>query len=166
MATDTKTETLTRLRRKIADTEATLDALRHKLAKAEAADDGSPTPVCGLDLLWQAALPMSRTRSSKHRCRTAWNRLPKSERPQLSVAIAALKAWNRCDEWRKNDNTFAPGLHRFISERMWEALPEGSKADPLSRYRCTPARPAQAPGEGVTDAAEIASLLSLKYHEP
>ncbi len=155
--------TIAALQRRIADTEATLGSLRQKLAKALAKDAGTPAPICGLDLLWKAALPMSRKRSSKHLCRAAWNRLPKHERPAVADAIAALKAWNRCDEWRKNDAMFAPGLHRFISERKWEDLPEGGHADPLARYRCTaPKNQLVDPNDLVTDPASIRELLGLK----
>lgn len=79
--------------------EATAASLRKKLAEAEAVADqlrakltGGPIPLSGLELLWQAALPKSRERSSKHRCRTAWNRIPQGERPRMEVMIAALKA--------------------------------------------------------------------------
>jgi len=155
--------TIEALRRQVAADEAALGTLKAKLAKAEAAERGEPAPTFGLDLLWKAALPMSRKRSSKHLCRVAWNRLPQAERPPVAVAVAALKAWNRDDEWRKNDGMFAPGLHRFISERKWEDLPEGSRSDPLARYRCTVKPiPTRDPGESITDRAEIASLLSLK----
>jgi hypothetical protein len=114
--------TIESIRRQVAQAEAALGSLRAKLAKAEAKDSSGwlDTPTCGLDALWAAALPMSRQRSSKHRCRVAWARLPKSERPPLALAIAALETWNRCEQWRGNDNLYAPGLHRFISERMWE----------------------------------------------
>lgn len=153
------------LLRNIAETEATLGTLRAKLAKLEAAEAGEAPPLCGLDLLWAAALPMSRQRSSKHRCRGAWARLPAAVRPPIAVAVAALKAWNRCDEWYKNDNMFAPGLHRFIADRMWEDLPESSKADPLARYRSTPKPlPAKPADEAELSPAEIARLLSL--HQP
>ena len=155
--------TIAALTRRIADTEATLGSLRSKLAKAQAKDTGVQAPPSGLDLLWKAALPMSRKRSSKHLCRVAWNRLPQSERPLVADAVTALKAWNRDDEWRKNDGMFAPGLHRFISERKWEDLPEGSRADPLARYRCaTPKIQPQNPADSVTDREEIRALLSLK----
>jgi|GEM_PF-4473962 len=155
--------TIAALTRRIADTEATLGSLRSKLAKAQAKDTGVQPPPSGLDLLWKAALPMSRKRSSKHLCRAAWNRLPQAERPLVADAITALKSWNRDDEWRKNDGMFAPGLHRFISERKWEDLPEGSHADPLARYRCTAPKSQPIPASDlVTDHNEIRALLGLK----
>lgn len=156
--------TIESLRRQVADAEATLGALRAKLDRMEAKETGGwiDAPTCGLDQLWAAALPMARQRSSKHRCRVAWARLPKHERPLLSVALSALSAWNRCDQWRSNDNLYVPGLHRFISERMWESLPENSKADPLARYRSTQKPvPIQDPADTVTDPAEIARLLKM-----
>ncbi len=163
MAKTEQPKTLAALKLALAHCEATAGGLRNKIAKLEAAEAGQPAPPCGLDLLWAAALPMSRQRSSKHRCRVAWSRLPKAEVPTIAEAVAALKAWNRSDGWRSSDHLYAPGLHRFISERMWESLPENSKADPLARYRCaaTPA-PTQDDVEAVTNAADIRALLGLK----
>lgn len=150
------------LRKKLADAEAVVDQLRAKLAILEARLHGGPVPLSGLEILWQTALPKSRERSSKHRCRTAWNRIPQAERPRVETMIAALKAWNRCDGWKKDGNLYAPGLHRFIAERMWEDLPEEEKA--RSRYRSapTPAPAPRDPSEEITDPAEIAKLLSVR----
>jgi hypothetical protein len=149
------------LRKKLADAEAVADQLRAKLAVVEAKLSGAPAPVSGLEILWQTALPMARQRSSKHLCRQEWNRLPQAERPRVEALLAALKAWNRCDEWKKDGSQYAPGLHKFIKNRMWESLPEGQAAP--SRYRSAPkALPAPAPEDIVTDRAEIAKLLSLR----
>ena len=150
------------LRKKLAAAAATADQLRAKLALIEARITGGPIPLSGLEILWQAALPMSRQRSSKHRCRTAWNRIPIAERPRIETMIAALKAWNRCEEWKKDGNQFAPGLHRFIAERMWEDLPESSSRDVAARYRTTPKPIPQPTGEEITDPLEIARLLSVR----
>lgn len=160
--------TIESLRRQVAEAEATLGALRAKLARLEAKESGGEVPVCGLDLLWDAALPMSRQRSSRQRCRQAWSRLPASARPAVVVAVAALQAWNRCDQWRSNDNLYAPGLHRFISERMWESLPEKSKATaPLQRNMSSPAPAVQGhQADAVTDQAEIARLLGRPIVTP
>lgn len=110
------------LRRKIAVAEATLQTLRDKLAKTEAKITGAPTPLTGLDHLWKAALPKSRERSSKQLCRVEWNRIPSGERPTIPEAITALKAWNRCEQWRKDSHDYVPGLHRWIKARMWEEI--------------------------------------------
>ena len=154
--------TIDSLRRALAEAEATAGGLRAKLAKLEAAELGEAAPVFGMDLLWDAALPMSRQRSSKHRCRKAWEALPKAARPTIAEAIIALKAWNKSDQWFASDNLFAPGLHRFISDRMWETLPENKRA-PIHRNMSKPQPLAQQRrGEGVTDPAEIARLLGIK----
>ncbi len=152
------------LRKKLAASEATSEILRGKLAKIVAQLDNAPAPVTGLDLLWKAALPMSRTRSSKVQCRTQWNRIPVDERPTVQAAIDALKVWNRCSEWKKDGNLYAPGLHRYIQNRMWEDLPEGySPGDGLARYRSVPKPlPQHDPSEEITDPAEIAKFLSMK----
>lgn len=149
------------LRRKLGEAEAVADQLRAKLLLAEAKLTGGAIPLSGLELLWQAALPKSRERSSKHRCRTAWNRIPVAERPRIETLLAALKAWCRCEAWKADGGLYAPGLHRFISERMWEDLPEVEKA-----RRRTPGvaeRKAVLPQseEGITDPTEIAQWLCL-----
>lgn len=150
------------LRRRIAETQADLDNLRAKLASAEARLSGESAPVVsGLDMLWKIALPIARNRSSKHLCRKAWNMIPKGERPTIETMINALKIWNRCIEWKKDGNQFVPALDRWIKERRWEDLPE--VPTPSARYQTIQkALPQIAPGEAVTDRAEIAALLSLK----
>lgn len=133
-----------KLRKKIADTEAILADLRDKLAKLESGSTGNtaapaePPQPSGLDLLWKAALAKSRERSSKQQCRVAWNRIPKAEQPKFPVLMAALQAWNKCEQWTKDANAYAIGLHLFIQRRMWEDVPE--VRDPLARYR-TPPKP-------------------------
>lgn len=147
-----------RLRRQIAEGEAGLDQLRAKLAIIEAKLTGGPVPLSGLEILWQTALPMGRNRSSKVQCRTEWNRIPQNERPRVEDMISALKVWNRCEEWKKDGNSYVPGLHRWIKARQWENLPEVSTRDGLARYRNTPKPvPQTAPEDAATpeDIAEI-----------
>jgi hypothetical protein len=150
-------ESAEKLRRQIAELEARLDALRIRLAKAEAevAGDGKrPLPKTGLDLLWEAALPKARERSSRHRCRVEWNKIPVAERPTVRALIDALKAWNRCEAWRCDGHMFAPGLHRFIKERMWEDLPEDSRR--LARREAPKPAPPQRTAE---DEAALREFL-------
>jgi hypothetical protein len=153
-----KAAKIAKLRKEIALLEAQLGGLREDLARLERAP-GDQSPVSGLDLLWNAALPKSRERSSRHQCRVAWNSIPKHERPDLETAVAALRAWNKCEEWSKEGGKFAPGLHLFISRRRWEDVPE--VRDPIARYR--PAKPtAPAPvakEEDFASEAEIAAIL-------
>jgi hypothetical protein len=158
---DKITSHVDRLRKQIAEAESVLGDLRAKLAKLESKQTGAPPPATGLDILWKAALPMSRLRSSKHRCRVAWNRIPKNERPTIEVALAGLKAWNRCDEWKKDNNQFAPGLQRYISERMWEELPDGCAGPAPSRYRSAPKPLPPSNSEEAMTREEIAQFLSL-----
>jgi hypothetical protein len=153
-----------RLRRQVAEAEATLGNLRARLAKSEAKLDGLPAPETGLDLLWKAALPTARTRSSKHQCRVEWNRIPKHERPTVQIAVDALYKWNRCPEWKRDGNAFVPGLHRWIKARQWENLPES--ADPLSRYRSP--QPAAPPPRTKEDEEALRQFLSggFKTNQP
>lgn len=154
-----------KLRRQIAEAEATLDGYRLDLAKTEAKLTGQPVPVSGLEKLWEIALPICRNRSSQHLCRVAWNRIPKAERPTMDVLVNALKVWNRCTEWKKDGNAYVPGLDKWITQRRWQDLPEVEAAP--SRYRNNPKPVRQAdPAEAVTDPAMIASLLSLKLPQP
>lgn len=149
--------TANKLRRQIADAEATLSGLRIKLAQAEAKLGGQPVPVAGLDVLWKTALPIARNRSSKHLCRKAWNMIPKGERPTIETMVAALKVWNRCLEWKKDGNQFVPALDRWIKERRWEDLPEVPQAS--ARYQTIPkALPKTTPEESATPD-EIREIL-------
>jgi hypothetical protein len=155
----------TTLRKKLGDAEAVVDQLRAKLAVLEAKLTGGPVPVSGLEILWQTALPTSRERSSKHLCRQEWNRLPKGERPRVDEIITALKAWNRSTEWKKDGHQFAPGLHKFIKNRMWESLPEGGVAPSRTPRTSAPVR--QAAPEEVATAEDIAAIFNrLKPHFP
>lgn len=153
--------TASRLRRQIADGEANLGDLRARLAKVEAKLTGQPAPVTGLDLLWDAALPIARTRSSRIQCRTEWNRIPKGERPAVAAAVEALKVWNRSEEWRKDGNAYVPGLHKWIKNRQWENLPKVVQIDPGARYR-TPEPVIEQPANPVEDPEEIARILGIK----
>ena len=150
-----------KLRGKIVTAETELDELRRKLATIESklsteAGPSSPAQLkTGLDMLWAAALPKARERSSRHRCRTEWNRIPIAERPTLKTLLDALKAWNRCEAWRCDGNAFVPGLHRFIKERLWEDLPEDSRY--FSRHAPTPKPPPPEPT--AEDKAALAEFL-------
>lgn len=147
----------TKLRKQIADCEATLSGLRLKLTQAEAKLTGEPVPVSGLDALWKIALPIARNRSSKHLCRKAWNLIPKGERPTIETMLHALKTWNRCQEWKKDGNQFVPALDRWIKERRWEDLPEVPQAS--ARYQNFPKPlPTHTPEESATPE-EIAEIL-------
>jgi hypothetical protein len=153
--------TLTQLRKKLADTEATASGLKLKIAQMEAQITGQPVPLSGLDALWKVALPIARNRSSKHLCRKAWNLIPKGERPEVETMISALKVWNRSLEWKKDGNQFVPALDRWIKERRWEDLPE--VPTPSARYVTIP-KPTQKadPDQEITDPAEIAKFLSIQ----
>jgi hypothetical protein len=97
---DATKATAAKLRKMIADCEATLTTLRLKLDQAEAKITGKIIPLSGLDALWKVALPIARNRSSKHLCRKAMNLIPKGERPAIEEMISALKIWNRCQGWQ------------------------------------------------------------------
>ena len=153
-----------KLRVKIAETEAILQGLRNRLAKIDTQATGEPASEDGIQAIWNAALPISRTRSSKVLCRKAWNMIPASERPKIADAVSALAAWNRCEEWKKDGNQYAIGLDRFIKERRWESLPETkAERDGLARYRTASKQlPTTDPDAAILDRDEIAKLLSVK----
>ena len=147
-----------RVRRQIADAEANLGALRSKLARIEAALTGESAPETGLDLLWKAALPIARTRSSKQQCRVEFNRIPAHQRPTVKLMVDALYVWNRSDEWKKDGNAYVPGLHRWIKARQWENLPEITS--PITRLP-RPAAPAPLPQQQPGDAATTEEILAI-----
>lgn len=149
-----------RLRRQVADAESVLGKLRAKLARIEAQLTGEPAPENGLDQLWKTALTTARTRSSKQQCRIEWNRIPRHERPTIQVALEALRTWNRCEEYKKDGNTYVPGLHRWIKARQWENLPEVSTRDAPSRYRSIPKEIPQTAPEDAATPEDVAELLA------
>jgi hypothetical protein len=158
-AEDKNLATVEKLRLQVAKAEADLSSLKSRLANLESSIAGGDPPETGLDLLWKAALPQARTRSSKYQCRVEWHRIPKHERPTVSEALASLKAWNRCEEWRKDGNAYVPGLHRWIKFRQWENTPQ--VADQMARYKplVKPINlPAQPTGPPATQE-EIAGIL-------
>jgi hypothetical protein len=157
-ARDKLDQKASRLRDDLAAAEAVVTDIKTRLAKVEAKLTGEPPPQTGLDLLWTAALPTARTRSSKIQCRTEWLRIPVSARPPVKEVLTALKIWNRCDEWKKDGNSFVPGLHRWIKNRQWENLPEGSSRDPLARYRNPEPKPQAAISP--EDQAAVREFLS------
>lgn len=140
--------------------QAVADQLSASLNKLKAKITDKPAPETGLDLLWAAAPAIARTRSSRVACRTAWNRLPRAERPRVAVAVEALKAWARCEEWKKDDGQFVPALHRWIKEQKWLDVPEAVRVDPSARYRChqPPPPPPVAP-EDVATPEDIAEMF-------
>jgi hypothetical protein len=163
-ATDRLAARAEQLRAEHAAAQATADQLRAKLARLEAKLAGEPPPETGLDMLWKAAPPMARTRSSKYQCRLAWNRIPPSSRPPVSAVLAALRAWCRCPEWQKDDGQFIPALHRWIRDRRWEDLPEGTAPpDPSARYRCPQPTPPPVAPEDAATKEEIAAMFA-KWH--
>lgn len=147
-----------RLRDELATAEAVVADIKTRLARIEAKLTGEPPPQTGLDMLWAAALPIARNRSSKIQCRTEWLRIPLSARPPVRTVIEALKIWNRCEEWKKDGNAFVPALHRWIKNRQWENLPESSRFDPLSRYR--KAEPAPQAQPSAEDQASLREFLA------
>lgn len=149
------------VRAQFSKAEATVETLRHKLAKLEARASGTPVPVTGLDILWKAAVPMARTRSSKLQCRQEWNRIPHADRPPVAQVIEALKAWNRCEEWKKDGNAYVPGLHRWIKNRQWEDLPETSARDVVGRYRNIPKPIPKTSPEDAATPEDIAAMLDV-----
>lgn len=158
-ASDKLEQQANRLRDELASAEAVVADIKTRLAKIEAKLTGEPAPQTGLDMLWAAALPIARTRSSKIQCRTEWLRIPISARPPVKEVLAALKLWNRCEEWKKDGNTFVPALHRWIKNRQWENIPESSRYDPLARYR--KADPAPPPPRTDEDQAALREFLKL-----
>jgi len=164
-------DTIASLTREIAELEATLGGKKAKLARMEATVAGMDAPVCGLDLLWDAALPISRQRSSKHKCRIAWARLPAAARPTIAVAVSALKEWNRCKQWYIDDHMYAKGLDKWIKDRMWEDLPAESKtAAPIHRNMSPAPKPlaVQADDENavVLSDEEMRRRLGLRSSPP
>lgn len=147
-----------KLRNKLAAAQAVVDNLTAKLNRIDRKLTGEPPKETGLDMLWKAAPPMSRTRSSKFKCRQAWNRIPECERPRFAEIMNALRAWSRCWDWKKDGGMFVPGLHKWISERRWESLPEDTAGSAPRMFE--PAKKPISSDEEPATAAEIAAAFA------
>lgn len=161
MTAKEKAAKIKKLNKQIAELEAKLGGLREDVARLER-EPGDTTPVSGLELLWNAALPKSRERSTRQQCRVEWHRLPAGQRPKIEDVVAALKAWNKSETWSKNGGEFAPGLHIFIKNRKWEDLPP--VRDPLARYRNTPKPAALAPAPAADEIATPDDFSAILGH--
>ncbi len=148
-----------RVSRQLADAEAVVAGLRARLAKIQAKLTGEPAPESGLEMLWKAALPMARTRSSKQQCRAEWFRIPIQDRPPVKEVVDALYKWRSCPEWKKDGNAFVPGLHLWIKRRQWENVPESNQLAP-SRYRSAPKAVAETAPEESALPSEIAAIFA------
>lgn len=155
-----------RLQRQLATAEATVGTIKAKLARIEAKLTGQPLPETGLDLLWEAAKPIARTRSSKQQCRIEWQRIPAHERPPVRILLDALNKWNRCDEWRKEGGAFIKGLHLWIKYRQWENIPEQTRPDPAARSRVPEKLTPITPPEEQLTPQEVAALFSGMFSDP
>ena len=152
-----------RLRRQLAEAEAVVGQLKTKLARLEAKLTGGPPPETGLDLLWKAARPIARTRSSKIQCRTEWNRIPAHQRPTIQTLLDALTVWNRCEEWKKDGGAYIPALHRWLRCRQWENLPTDNRSRPAIQAHTAPAKiKPTSPDESVT-ASDIADAIASVF---
>lgn len=94
-----------------------------------------------LDELWAAAPAPARTRSSRHKVRKAWDRIPAAQRPPPLTVIAALAGWKRCWEWKRDDGQFVPALDRWLRDRRWAEVPEDGKAAVAGSRARLPTKP-------------------------
>ena len=69
--------------------------------------------------LWNTAPEKARRRSSRKQVADAWKKIPKKDRPEKDVAINAMKAWNECEDWTKDDGNFVQGLHLWLKNEKW-----------------------------------------------
>jgi hypothetical protein len=127
-----------KLRVKLAEAEAVVDTIKAKLNRIDRKLTGEPSRETGLDMLWNAAPPMARTRASKFRCRKAWNCIPESERPKISDMLHAIRAWSRCWDWKKDGGMYVPGLDKWIKDRRWESLPEDTAGSAARKFEAAP----------------------------
>jgi hypothetical protein len=80
--------------------------------------------------LWNAAPERARRRSSRKQVADEWRRIPKRNRPAKSATTKAISAWNKCDDWTKDDGSFIPGLHLWIKNEKWLDLPAAATKTP------------------------------------
>lgn len=148
-----------KLRVKLAAAQAVVDDLQSKLNRIESKLTGEPPKQTGLDMLWKAAPPMARTRSSMVKCRAQWNRIPELERPKLGVILHAMQAWARCWDWKKDGGQYVPGLDKWIHDRRWENLPEDTAGSAARKFESAKQEPTPDGSEDPVIPSEIADIF-------
>jgi hypothetical protein len=156
-----------KLRDKLAAAQAVVDDLQAKLNRIERKLSGEPPKETGLDMLWNAAPPMARNRSSKVLCRKQWNLIRESERPKIGVVLNAIRAWSRTWDWKKDGGLYVPGLDKWIRDRKWENLPEDTAGSSPRKFESAKAAqpvPDPSASEPVMpdEVAEIFSKITPK----
>jgi hypothetical protein len=86
-----------------------------------------------LKSVWQMIPAQGRERSSQQKVKTAWEKIPVSERPSKEAIIAALDAWSESKSWTDQGGQFVPGAHRWIAERQWENSPTKTPSKKLTK---------------------------------
>lgn len=85
----------------------------------------------GLLMVWDAAPPKARERSSRVDCSVWW----KKHRCEdiAETVLTGLEAWKASEEWTKDGGQFVPGLHRWLKARKWLEPPQPTNGAAVSR---------------------------------
>lgn len=89
---------------------------------------GSTCPLPDvLSKLWDSSPRKSRARSSKKEILTAWKSVRVVDRPDEATLLSAMEAWKKSEDWTKDNGQFVQGVHLWVRNRKWEALPETNR---------------------------------------
>lgn len=73
------------------------------------------------------AYPAKRRSCNPREIALLWSELTEDEQDQ---AVTSVKAWATSEDWRKENGQYAPNIVKFLSDRRWECLPDGSTPRP------------------------------------
>lgn len=72
--------------------------------------------------IWEIYPSSGRNRSSKKQAADAWRKA--RPRPDIEDVLRVLRLWVSSEQWKKDGGQYVLGVHRWISNRSWEAEPE------------------------------------------
>jgi uncharacterized protein YdaU (DUF1376 family) len=78
--------------------------------------------------IWDGTPKLGRERSSRADLQKALHKIPAAQLPDIEIVKAALHQWRESESWKKDGGAFVPGIHRWVTARQWENIPEAAQS--------------------------------------
>jgi hypothetical protein len=79
-----------------------------------------------LETIWVGCPKLGRERSSRASLEKALKAIPVKHRPTDEELAQSLAAWRESESWKKDGGAFVPGIHRWVTARQWQNIPEAA----------------------------------------